>query len=155
KPLYYACHNSNFLFGSEIKCLLADKTFIREMNFAAIDRFLTYYYLPGEETLLKHIRKLKPGHFLVVQNGQIECNEYWDLYYDINPKWKNLGDAANALSDLIRETVRDHMVSDVPVGFLLSGGIDSTSLLRYAVEETDKTIKSFTVGFAGEEFADE
>jgi len=155
KPLYYTCYNSNFLFGSEIKCLLADKTFQREINYAAIDRFLTYYYSPGEETLFKHIFKLKPGHFLVVQNGQIQCKEFWDLRYDINPAWKDLEEASLALSDLMRETVRDHMISDVPVGLLLSGGIDSTSLLRYAVEETGKTIQSFTVGFAGEEFADE
>lgn len=155
KPLYYACHNGQLLFGSEIKCLLADKTLHREMNFAAIDRFLTYYYVPGEETLFKHVRKLKPGHFLVAQNGHIECKEYWDLHYKIDPAWTNIEDAAQALSDLLRETVRDHMLSDVPVGFLLSGGLDSTALLRYAVEETDKKIKTFTVGFAGENFADE
>ena len=155
KPLYYTCYNSNFLFGSEIKCLLADKTFHREINYAAIDRFLTYYYSPGEETLFKHIFKLKPAHFLLVQNGQIQCKKYWDLRYDINPEWKNLEDTALALSDLMQETVHNHMISDVPVGLLLSGGIDSTALLRYAVEETDKTIQSFTVGFAGEGFVDE
>ncbi len=155
KPLYYTTAGGALLFGSEIKSLLVDPTVAREVNFEAIDCFLTYLYSPCEETLFRGIYKLPPAHYLLVKDGQVTRKQYWELRYQPSDRWRNLDEAAVELSDLLRRRVKDHMISDVPVGFLASGGIDSTALLSYAVEETDKRIKTFTVGFAGAEFADE
>lgn len=155
KPLYYTNTGKAFLFASEIKSLIADPTVTRNVNLAAIDRFLTYYYLPGNETLLEGINKLEPGHYLTVSKGQVVKKQYWDLHFDESPKWTSFDEAVEVLQGLLRNTVKDHMISDVPVGVLLSGGVDSTGVLRYAVEETDKPIHTFTIGFSGEEFDDE
>jgi len=155
KPLYYANTGKALLFASEMKSLLADKSVARDINLKAIDRFITYYYLPGNETLFESIYKLDPGHYLTVKNGQVTIKDYWDLHFEISLRWTNFHVAVEALQQLLRQTVKDHMISDVPVGVLLSGGVDSTGVLRYAVEQTDKRIHTFTVGFSGEEFADE
>ena len=155
KPLYYVNTGRSLLFASEIKSILADPSVERRINLAAIDRFLTYYYLPGNETLLEGVYKLDPGHYLVAGNGKIEVRQYWDLKFPDSPRQISFGDAVDELRVLLRRTVKDHMISDVPVGVLLSGGVDSTGVLRYAVEQTDKPIHTFTIGFDGQQFADE
>lgn len=155
KPLYYVNTGKALVFGSEIKSLLVDPTVERKVNPRAIDRFLTYYYLPGEETLFEGICKLDPGHLITVQNGHVAKRQYWDLHFEPSPRWRRFEEAVEELRLLLRNTVKDHMISDVPVGVLLSGGVDSTGVLRYAAEQTDKRISTFTVGFSGEEFADE
>jgi asparagine synthase (glutamine-hydrolysing) len=155
KPLYYCDTGKALVFGSEIKAMLMDADVKREINPAAIDRFLSYLYLPGEETLFRGIQKLEPGYYLRVQDGRITRKQYWDLNFTQGRGWESLDEAAEVLWQLLRKTVREHMISDVPVGFLLSGGVDSTALLSCAVNETDKRISTFTIGFAGNEFADE
>ncbi len=155
KPLYYTNTGRALLFASEIKALLADHSVERRINLRAIDRFLTYYYLPGNETLFSGIYKLDPGHYLTVSNGQVNKRQYWDLSFEISPRWRRFDEAVDALQELLERIVKDHMISDVPVGVLLSGGVDSTGVLRYAVEHTDKKIFSFTVGFDGEDVTDE
>ena len=155
KPLYYINTGKALVFASEIKSLLVDPSIERRVNPLAIDRFLTYYYLPGGETLFEGIYKLDPGHYLTVSNGRITKQQYWDLHFPVSPRYTNFDEAVEALQTLLRSTVKDHMISDVPVGVLLSGGVDSTGVLRYAVEQTDKRISTFTVGFAQEDFADE
>jgi asparagine synthase (glutamine-hydrolysing) len=155
KPLYYTNTGKELLFASEIKSLLVDSSVTRRINPHGIDRFLTYYYLPGNDTLFENIYKLDPGHYLVVSNGQIKKYQYWDLHFDVSPRWTRYDDAVDALQELLRRSVKDHMISDVPVGVLLSGGVDSTGVLRYAVEQSDHPIHTFTVGFEGEAFPDE
>jgi asparagine synthase (glutamine-hydrolysing) len=155
KPLYYGQTDGSIVFASEIKSLLVDPALRREINLQAVDRFLTYLYLPGDESLFRGIHKLLPGHYLLVKDGRVTCRQFWDLHFERTQSWKNIDEAAAVLSDRLRTTVRDHMISDVPVGFLLSGGVDSTALLSYAVEETGKQIRTFTIGFAGNDFADE
>jgi asparagine synthase (glutamine-hydrolysing) len=155
KPLYFCQQGDSLSFASEIKALLVDPAIPRDINTRAIDRFLTYGYLPGNETLLRSVEKLQPGYYLLVKNGAITRRQFWDLQFNVRHDWKSLDEAAEALSDLLRQTVRDHMISDVPVGFLASGGVDSTALLSYAIEETKKQVQTFTVGFSGAGFADE
>ena len=155
KPLYYTQTGKAFLFASEIKSLLVDPSVLCRLSARAIDRFLTYYYLPGNETLFEGIYKLDPGHYLTVHKGQITKRQYWDLRFEVSPRWTRFDEAVEALQELLQRSVKDHMISDVPVGVLLSGGVDSTGLLRYAVEQSDRQIRTFTVGFEGEEFSDE
>lgn len=155
KPIYYTNTGKSLVFASEIKSIIADQSVSRCINHRAIDRFLTYYYLPGNETLFERIHKLEPGCYLTVRDGEIAIKQYWDLQYQVQSTRANFTQSVEALQVLLRHTVRDHMISDVPVGVLLSGGVDSTGVLRYAAEQTGKPIHTFTVGFAGEQFADE
>src|SRR5208283_4647987 len=120
-----------------------------------VDRFLTFLYMPGQETLLKGIRKLAPGHYLLVKDGKTVIEQYWDLRFVKATRKQRLRDAEADLLSLLAEAVKLHMIADVPVGVLLSGGVDSTGVLSFAVHGTDKEISSFTVGFSGGEVADE
>lgn len=155
KPLYYTDTGDALLFASEIKSLLADPAVRREVDPQMVDRFLTFLYPAGRETLFQGIFKLDPGHYLLVKNGRVIRRQYWDLHFKPNESPANFNEAADRLRELVSQTVKDHMISDVPVGILLSGGVDSTAILGCAVQETQKRIKTFTVGFAGKDFADE
>jgi asparagine synthase (glutamine-hydrolysing) len=155
KPLYYSVNEKSVIFASEIKALMADPSVKREIDLQTIDKFLTFLYTPGPETMLRSIHKLPPGHYLICENGKIQIHEYWDLTFSSSTRPGGVEEAATDLIELMRETVRSHMISDVPVGVLLSGGVDSTGLLSFCVEETNKIVKTFTIGFGGEQFADE
>jgi asparagine synthase (glutamine-hydrolysing) len=155
KPVYYADTGAALLFASEIKSLLVDPDLRREVDPQMVDRFLTFLYPAGRETLFKGILKLAPGHYLLAKNGKVVCRKYWDLYFKRDESLTNFDDTASTLHAMVSNTVKDHMISDVPVGVLLSGGVDSTAILSCAVQETQKKIKTFTVGFEGEDFADE
>jgi asparagine synthase (glutamine-hydrolysing) len=153
KPLYYWLSDRCLVFASEIKSLLVDPEVKAELAPEMIDRFLTFYYVPGEETLLRNIFKLAPGSYMFVRNGKAEIKQYWDL--EFVPRERSLEDAESELLSLLDECVRMHMVSDVPVGFLLSGGVDSTAMLGMAVGKTDHRLSSFTLGFSEPGLADE
>src|SRR5271169_61624 len=98
KPLYYSLTDKSLVFASEIKAILADPSIEREMAPEMIDRFLTFLYVPGEETLLKGIRKLPPGHYLLIKNGKAELRQYWDLQFSKPSNSLSLDDAENELS---------------------------------------------------------
>lgn len=147
KPLYYVQTPTSFLFASEIKALLADPAIEAVVEPALVDRFLTYFYMPGEQTLFKSIKKLAPGHCLTITGRDIKIKQYWDLSF--TPAKRTFDQAVEELEHLLSATVRDHMISDVPVGVLLSGGVDSSAVLSFAVENTNRPISTFTVGFEG------
>ena len=154
KPLYYAISNGRLLFGSEMKSILTLPDFHSDINAGAIDIFLKFHYLPGEDTLLVGVKKLLPGHSLVVTGGVVSINPYWDL--DFSEKC-SLGfeDSVECLRDLLGQVVRDHLVSDVPLGVLLSGGVDSTAILAFAARASSERISTFTVGFSDPSVTDE
>ena len=153
KPLYYFVSEDSLIFASEMKAILVDSEVKPEVVPAMIDRLLTFNYLPGEDTLLRDIHKLAPGHYLIAKNGEIQVKQYWDLEFAKSNI--SLSDAEAQLSGLLEESVRLHMISDVPVGFLLSGGVDSTAMLSMAVGKTDRPLSSFTVGFSEPGVTDE
>ena len=155
KPLYYSLNDRGIVFASEIKAILADPTISRNLAPEIVDRFLTFLYVPGEETLLKGIRKLAPGHYLLAKSGKAEIRQYWDLSFRKPADSLSIDEAEGHLSNLLAEAVELHMIADVPVGILLSGGVDSTAVLSCAAERTDKQISTFTVGFSDAGFADE
>jgi asparagine synthase (glutamine-hydrolysing) len=153
KPLYYYHSSSSFIFGSEIKVILADPEVTPEVNPEMIDRILTFNYLPGEETLLKNIHKLAPGSCVLIQDGDVKIRQYWDL--EVPQSSLSLAAAEEQLSSMLDESVRLHMISDVPVGFLLSGGVDSSAMLCMARGKTAGPLLSFTVGFSEPGITDE
>ncbi len=155
KPLYYCVTDTSLVFASEIKSILEDHTIERRLDLGAIDRFFGYYYVPGESTPLRGVRKLKPGHYLTVEDGRVAEMAYWDLKFGSEHAHLGLDEAADALRSLLSDTVKSHMISDVPVGILLSGGVDSTGMLHFAAEHASGPLHSFTLGFSGSDVPDE
>lgn len=155
KPLYYSRTETFLVFGSEIKAILADPAIQREIDPDLIDRFLTFYYMPGEETLFKGIAKVPPGSYLLASDGRVTIRQYWDLSFRDGSPGLSIEEAEVELLTLLETTVSQHMISDVPVGFLLSGGVDSTAMLSLAAKDTSRQFSSYTVGFAGSHVPDE
>jgi asparagine synthase (glutamine-hydrolysing) len=153
KPLYYYLSDKCLIFASEIKAILADPTVRAEVVPEMIDRFLAFYYVPGEETMFRNIQKLAPGHCMTVKDGKAKIRQYWDLRF--SPTAQSLEKAEEKLRDILEESVRLHMIADVPVGFLLSGGVDSTAMLGLAVGKTEYPLSSYTLGFSSPGLADE
>lgn len=153
KPLYYRLSHQSLIFGSEIKAILADPEAEFEVQPEMIDRFLTFYYMPGQETLFRNVLKLEPGCYLTAQHSKVSITRYWDL--DFSQSDRSIGQCSTELDSLFEECVDMHMISDVPVGFLLSGGVDSAAVLGYAVGKTDYPLSTYTLGFSGVSVADE
>jgi len=153
KPLYYAQHDGALLFGSEIKCILQYPGLPREIDLEAIHHYLTLQYVPDPWTAFTQIRKLPPAHRLVWQDGRVEIERYWDLAYE--PKWT---DAEPALRERLRETiaeaVRIRLMSDVPLGAHLSGGVDSSIIAGLMAGMMDQPVKTFSIGFKEDAFSE-
>jgi asparagine synthase (glutamine-hydrolysing) len=156
KPLYYYQVPGVIAFASELKALLTTTEAPSDLNHSAVDAFWCFNYLPGQLTMFRGILKLLPGHLLVARpSGHITVRQYWDLSYPQEPRDLSLAEAAEELSELLRRTIRSHMIADVPVGFLVSGGVDSSAVLSFAAKETQKAIHTFTIGFEGQGVVDE
>ena len=153
KPLYYYLSDKSLIFASEVKAILCDPQVPRDVAPEVIDRFLMFYFVPGEETLLRGIFKLMPGHCMTVRDGKAVTRQYWDLDFT-TAHWTDR-QAEEQLRAILDESVRLHMISDVPVGFLLSGGFDSTALLSIASKQSKARLSTFTLGFSNPGLADE
>jgi asparagine synthase (glutamine-hydrolysing) len=128
KPLYYAEHQGRLYFGSEIKTILADPGFPRRVNLAALQALLTVGFVPGPETMFQGIYKIPPAHWLIAQNGRFQLKRYWQLtYQEATPLSEQ--EAAEEFLVRLRECVQSHLMSEVPLGALLSGGLDSGMLV--------------------------
>jgi asparagine synthase (glutamine-hydrolysing) len=152
KPLYYAPVPGGLVFGSEIKSLLEDPAVPRDWRADALDAYLTLLYVPAPDTIYRGVHKLPPAHVLVAEQETIRISRYWDLEFTDD------GDAAReeeylaALDDHLREAVRLRLVSDVPLGAFLSGGIDSSAVAAYMVEASTTPPVTIAVGFEHEAF---
>jgi asparagine synthase (glutamine-hydrolysing) len=156
KPLYYARTRDGLLFGSEVKALLAHGALQAATDEVALDAFLTHRFAPGDATLFRGIQKLRPGHYLVADaTGRLRVTQYWDLAFSATARDGTLDDRARTLAALLTRTVRNHLISEVPIGVLLSGGIDSTAILSLAAENTAPPVATFTIGFDPEHGEDE
>jgi asparagine synthase (glutamine-hydrolysing) len=155
KPLYYCQARDALYFASELKSIIVDPAAAREINPAAVRQFLTFFYVPRDETLFRSVKKLLPGNYLIAERGKVTTGQYWDLRFTKERWSKSFDEAVEELRELLASTVRDHMIADVPVGVLLSGGMDSSAVLNFAVQQTGKKISTFTVGFSGQGVVDE
>lgn len=149
KPLYYSQTNRSFSFASELKAIIAEPEAGREIDHDALRTFLSFNYIPGEGTLFKSVRKLLPGHYLLLEDHNLIDRQYWDLDFNRDRWSMSFEDATEELHALLAATVKDHMIADVPVGILLSGGVDSSAILSFAVQATKEKVRTFTVGFEG------
>ncbi|HMM28138.1 MAG TPA: asparagine synthase (glutamine-hydrolyzing) [Aggregatilineaceae bacterium] len=150
KPLYYSVQQGVFRFASEQKAILLDPSIPREIDLDALHLTLTFRYCPAPHTLFKAIRKLPPASYLLVDERGVREGRYWDDLPDID-RAAQAGQAAEALRDAYDRAVRWQMVSDVPIGLSLSGGVDSAVLLALMSRHSSEPVAAFTVGFAGRE----
>lgn len=160
KPLYYAERNGWFVFGSELRTLLAHPEIARELDLRGLSRYLTSGYLPDPHTILEGVLKLPPGHSLTVTAGKTRLTRYWDIPFDTKrpPDAARRSDAAwaEALWEALCASVRHRLVSDVPVGIFLSGGIDSSAVTAAAVAVAPgQRFKSFSIGFEESSYNEE
>jgi len=155
KPLYFSRRPDTLLFASEMKALLARPEVVPEINLAGVDRFLTQYYMPGSDTLANGIEKLDPGCMLVAGDGHVEISRYWRLEVGQRVVQQSLSKSVDQLESLLEEVVADHLLADVPLGFLLSGGLDSSLVVALAARHLDHRPRTFTVGFDSPDVVDE
>jgi asparagine synthase (glutamine-hydrolysing) len=151
KPLYFARRRDDIYFGSELKAILLHPEIDRRINAEGLDHYLSLNYVPGPHTLVEGIEKLPPGHWLEWRRGAVRSEAYWTLKLQPDSKM-DLESAKDQLDDLIRMSVREHLVSDVPLGVWASGGLDSTTILHYAAEQSPVRLKTFSISFPGRKF---
>ncbi|MFH1444981.1 MAG: asparagine synthase (glutamine-hydrolyzing), partial [Nanoarchaeota archaeon] len=150
KPLYYTQIGSKFLFGSEIKSILQYKEYRPEVDKNALNDYLTFRYVPGPLTMFKGILKLLPGHTISLQNGQISTKKYW--YFAFNSTDKSEDFYVKNLRNLLEDSIKSRLISEVPLGAYLSGGLDSSFVVGLMSKIMDKPVNTFTVTFDDIEF---
>jgi asparagine synthase (glutamine-hydrolysing) len=146
KPLHWAIFDGQFVFGSEIKGLLDHPAAKRELNPVALRQYLALEYVPAPETMFQGIHKLKPAHYMIVENGQVSIKNYWRP--EIAPSPIGEDEAVERFLHLLHRTVKLTMISDVPLGVFLSGGIDSSGVAAVAAQHSPQPLKTFSIGFA-------
>jgi len=144
KPLYYCVRGDQVLFSSEVKSILQFDEIERRVNLRALDRYLTLRYVNGPDTLFEGIYKLQPAHTLTIQNDHIRLKRYWDIPSGITVSSE---EAVRSFLECLIESVRMRLISDVPLGLFLSGGLDSSAILALMSELSDEPVNTFSIGF--------
>ncbi|HXG85698.1 MAG TPA: asparagine synthase (glutamine-hydrolyzing) [Pyrinomonadaceae bacterium] len=153
KPLFYSLTpNGNFVFGSELKTLLAHGEIEKRIDFAALDAYLTFGYVPEEFCIFKEVKKLAPGHFLTFKNGKIETRKYWDFDYKKPENIKTEAEYVEILREKIKDAVNVRLISEVPLGAFLSGGVDSSTVVAMMAQLSGAPVKTFSIGFNEDSF---
>ncbi|MFQ5638470.1 MAG: asparagine synthase (glutamine-hydrolyzing) [bacterium] len=151
KPLYYCLKNGRLIFGSEIKALLSLEDG-GELNRSALDHFFRHQFIPGKETIYQDIQSLSPAHYMLVDHNTHEIKRYWDHPYPAEGGSQNESDYSEALQSTLEEAVRVRLISDVPLGAFLSGGIDSSIIVGLMESEKIKGLHTFSIGFKDESY---
>jgi asparagine synthase (glutamine-hydrolysing) len=152
KPLYYGTFGGKLIYGSEVKSLLAHPDVTRDLNLDALRSFLSFDYVPAPNSIYRGIKKLPAAHKLVLENGEIKVERYWSLSFKKPAETPTIKEAAEHLRELLSDAVRRQLVSDVPLGILLSGGVDSSTVAAFAVRHATETVKTFSIGFEEDSF---
>ena len=156
KPFYYAERPGSFVFGSELRAVLAHPDVAATLDLQGFSRYLTHGYVPDPHTILEGVSKLPPGHSLTVTAGKVRTARYWDITFPARTVPRNTVEWADALWDALCASVRHRLVSDVPVGVFLSGGIDSSAVTAAAVAvEPGRTFQTFSIGFEEPSYSEE
>lgn len=150
KPFYYAIQNGVFYFGSETKAILAHPDFKKDLDENGVSHYLTFGSTPAPYTLFKDVKKLTAAHYLILQNGKIETKEYWTPVTTNNEqRTMDESDYISQVRALLRDSIESQMVSDVPFGCFLSGGIDSSTNAALMSRTLGKPVETFSVGYKG------
>jgi asparagine synthase (glutamine-hydrolysing) len=166
KPLYYGVFDGKLIFASEPKVLLANQSVKAEINLDALRSYLSFDYVPAPHSIYKGISKLPAAHFLSVEKGEIKTRRYWNLSWqkgrNASADSKNgtlprgrvsaFDESAKELRELLADAVRMRLVSDVPLGILLSGGVDSSTVAALATQFSSEKVKTFSIGFEEDSF---
>lgn len=147
KPIYYMQSGEKFLFASEIKSLLLLKGYTPQVNYQSIDDFLTLRYVPGNEIMFKDIYIIPPAHILKYRDGKFSLHEYWKVAMHEGIPGYSEKDYEEHFTDLMSNAVKKRMISDVPIGVYLSGGVDSSVVAAYMQRYSNMPIKTFSHGF--------
>lgn len=151
KPLYWGIFDDQLIFASEPKAMLSHPSVHSSLNFDALRHYLSFDYVPAPMSIYEGINKLPAAHILTLQDGEVETRCYWKLSYKtIRPTSER--EAAEQLSELLSDSVRMRLVSDVPLGVLLSGGVDSSAVAAFAVRNSSDAVKTFSISFAESSF---
>lgn len=155
KPIYYRWAGGRLVFASEIKAILEDPSIERRVDAQAVYDYVGYEFVPGPRTMFAGIEKLQPGHTLTLEGGRISSRPYWDLTCErADIGWE---DAKRRILELLQTSVERRLMSDVPLGVFLSGGVDSSSVLAMMSElrrQTDEPIRTFTIGYDDPSFSE-
>src|SRR5229473_2290170 len=155
KPLYYRYGEGAFLFGSEIKTLLSYPGVSAELNPNGLAEYLAFGYLSGEDTMFRGIRKLLPGHTLELdENGKLSIEPYWDLTVSADTDDRPRNYYVKKYRELLEECVASHLMSDVPLGVFLSGGLDSSAIAALTTRIRREPIETFSVGYGEEAYSE-
>lgn len=152
KPLHYACAGDRLLFGSEIKAILAVAPELAAVNNEALLQYMYFGYVPDPLTAFLPIQKLLPGHLLEFEAGQVRLRQYWDLPQYSTHQPKSEEECLGELERRLAEAVRIRLISDVPLGALLSGGIDSSTVVALMARASSKPVRTFSIGFSHDDF---
>src|SRR5882724_1066397 len=153
KPLLYAQLNGQLVFASEFSALLLHPDISREIDYAALDKYLSFMCVPAPLTAFRAIKKLEPGHTLRWRKGELKIERYWqpDFTQKIDISEREAGERA---IEVLREAVRVRLMSEVPLGAFLSGGIDSSAVVALMSEESSEPVKTFSIGFEEQDFSE-
>ncbi len=154
KPLYYTSKNGRLLFASEIKAILADPQVERRINYQAMYDYLGFEFVPAPRTMFADINKLPAGHLLVMENGDIRQEQYWDLKFRPGKNTLSFTEAVEKMRAHLDHAVSSHLVSDVPLGVFLSGGLDSSCLVALMRRHLSGSLKTFTIGYEDKSFSE-
>jgi asparagine synthase (glutamine-hydrolysing) len=154
KPLVYLSQNNRFAFASEIKGLLQLPNIERKVNDIAIHHYLTYQYVPSPGTIFEGIKKLPPAHYLLYdRGGNLRVQRYWKLHFNSSSKTNNNPQGiCERIRTELEESVKFRLISDVPLGAFLSGGMDSSLIVGIMAKLSSKPVRTFSIGFEEKEF---
>lgn len=146
KPLYYLDYQGKFAFASEIKSLLTLPDIPRDIRLDAVYDFFAYQYVPDPKSIFQHIHKLPPGHFMVIENSEMSITEYWDVSFATTSEQSEQALKAQ-LTELANQCTERRMISDVPLGAFLSGGVDSSGVVAMMAKSSSTPVKTCTIAF--------
>src|SRR3989442_1436447 len=154
KPLFYYRDAQRVLFASEIKALLAFGGVERPVNLRALHEYLAYGYIVGEQAILEGVHRVEPGETVVVHAGHVSRRPYWRLRFEPSPRPPGEAEATEQANQLLRQAVRRRMISDVPLGAFLSGGLDSSTVVALMAELSSRPVKTFSIGFEETDYSE-
>src|SRR5262249_51893813 len=155
KPLYYGRFDGRLYLASELRAFDRVPGFPHVLNEASVQRYLAYLYVPGPQTIWRDIVELPPAHYLVYDGETVSTHRYWDVEYR-EREHRSLGEWREHLLAQFRDSVKSHLMSEVPLGAFLSGGIDSSAMVAIMAQESGRRVKTFSIGYEGEgSFQDE